>query len=85
MFLKYPIICSHVYCYSNKAQPPPSPEIVQAAQYGLDSSYLSSCEDDLLIICQVAISCTHFSVPILLAIHNNLIFSFLSLQNSNND
>jgi hypothetical protein len=23
MFLKYPIICSHVYCYSNKALPPP--------------------------------------------------------------
>ena len=23
MFLKHPIICSHVYCYSNKALPPP--------------------------------------------------------------
>jgi hypothetical protein len=23
MFLKYPIICSHVYCYSNHSRPPP--------------------------------------------------------------
>ena len=23
MFFKYPIICSHVYCYSNKSLPPP--------------------------------------------------------------
>jgi hypothetical protein len=29
MFLKYPIICSHVYCYSNKALTPPRLEKVQ--------------------------------------------------------
>lgn len=31
--------------------------IVRAARYGLDSSYLSRCEDDLLIMCRVL--CTH--------------------------
>ena len=50
--------------------------IVRAAQYGLDSSYLSCCEDDL---------CTHFCVPILLLVNNNLIFRFLSPQNFEND
>ena len=26
MFLKYPIICLHIYCYSNKALPLPPPQ-----------------------------------------------------------
>jgi hypothetical protein len=34
MFLKYPIICSHVYCYSNKALPPPRGKHRNVARLG---------------------------------------------------
>jgi hypothetical protein len=51
--------------------------IVWAARFGLNSLDFSSCEDDFLIMCQVAISCTHFSIPILLSINSNLIFRFI--------